>query len=200
MWERTLQDLIRGLRANKKDEAKFIAKAVDEIRQEIKSEDMELKAGAVMKLTYVCITAVIWSASVLTKPFRQLDMLGYDMSWASFHVVEVMSSAKAHLKSVGYLGAIQSFTEDTDVLMLTTNLLKKVSYFTLRYSCHFMRSLGFEFYAHRYCHHFEWTRSYRHGGPRSRSSTRTHRYAEPFASPYPETGDLSSLPVTLQVS
>jgi AP-3 complex subunit delta len=53
MWERTLQDLIRGLRANKKDEAKFIAKAVDEIRQEIKSEDMELKAGAVLKLSYV---------------------------------------------------------------------------------------------------------------------------------------------------
>lgn len=53
MWERTLQDLIRGLRANKKDESKFIAKAVDEIRQEIKSEDMELKAGAVLKLTYV---------------------------------------------------------------------------------------------------------------------------------------------------
>lgn len=53
MWERTLQDLIRGLRANKKDENKFIAKAVDEIRNEIKSEDMELKAGAVLKLTYV---------------------------------------------------------------------------------------------------------------------------------------------------
>lgn len=53
MWERTLQDLIRGLRANKKDESKFIAKAVDEIRHEIKSEDMELKAGAVLKLTYV---------------------------------------------------------------------------------------------------------------------------------------------------
>ena len=53
MWERTLQDLVRGLRANKKDETKFIAKAVDEIRQEIKSDDMELKAGAVLKLTYV---------------------------------------------------------------------------------------------------------------------------------------------------
>ena len=53
MWERTLQDLIRGLRANKKDESKFIAKAVDEIRNEIKSDDMELKAGAVLKLTYV---------------------------------------------------------------------------------------------------------------------------------------------------
>ena len=55
MWERTLQDLIRGLRANKKDEAKFIAQAVDEIRQEIRSKDMELKAGAVLKLTYVRI-------------------------------------------------------------------------------------------------------------------------------------------------
>ena len=53
MWERTLQDLVRGLRANKKDEARFIAKAVDEIRHEIKSDDMELKAGAVLKLTYV---------------------------------------------------------------------------------------------------------------------------------------------------
>lgn len=55
MWERTLQDLVRGLRANKKDEAKFIAKAVDEIRHEIKTDDMELKAGAVLKLTYVCL-------------------------------------------------------------------------------------------------------------------------------------------------
>ncbi|KAH8991957.1 Adaptor protein complex AP-3 delta subunit [Lactarius akahatsu] len=101
-----LQDLIRGLRANKKDEAKFLAQAVDEIRQEIKSKDMELKAGAVLKLTY-------------------LEMLGHDMSWASFHVVEVMSSPKYHLKTVGYLAATQSFGPDTDVLMLTTNLLKK---------------------------------------------------------------------------
>ncbi|KAF8515768.1 Adaptor protein complex AP-3 delta subunit [Hysterangium stoloniferum] len=106
MWERTLKDLIRGLRANKKDEAKFISHAIDEIRTEIKSKDMDLKAAAVLKLTY-------------------LDMLGYDMKWASFHVVEVMSSPKFHLKSVGYLAAVQSFSSDTDVLMLTTNLLKK---------------------------------------------------------------------------
>ena len=56
MWERTLQDLIRGLRANKKDEGTFINRAVDEIREEIKSKDMELKAGAIMKLTYVSKT------------------------------------------------------------------------------------------------------------------------------------------------
>jgi AP-3 complex subunit delta-1 len=55
MWERTLQDLIRGLRANKQDESTFINRAVDEIREEIKNKDMELKAGAIMKLTYVSV-------------------------------------------------------------------------------------------------------------------------------------------------
>ena len=54
-------------------------------------------------------------------------MLGYDMNWASFHVVEVMSAPRIHLKTIGYLAAAQSFQQDTDVLMLTTNLLKKVS-------------------------------------------------------------------------
>ncbi len=53
-------------------------------------------------------------------------MFGHDMSWASFHVLEVMSSAKYLQKRVGYLGAVQSFRQDTEVLMLATNLLKKV--------------------------------------------------------------------------
>lgn len=55
-----------------------------------------------------------------------LEMFGYDMSWASFHVLEVMSSAKYLQKRVGYLAAAQSFRPDTEVLMLATNLLKKV--------------------------------------------------------------------------
>jgi AP-3 complex subunit delta-1 len=53
MWERTLSDLIRGLRANKGDESQFIARAVDEIRTEVKSKDMDLKAAAILKLVYV---------------------------------------------------------------------------------------------------------------------------------------------------
>jgi len=48
------------------------------------------------------------------------------MGWASFHVLEVMSSTRMHHKAVGYLAASQSFTPATDVIMLTTNLLKKV--------------------------------------------------------------------------
>lgn len=54
-------------------------------------------------------------------------MFGHDMSWAAFHVLEVMSSAKYPQKRVGYLSAVQSFRPDTEVLMLATNLLKKVN-------------------------------------------------------------------------
>jgi hypothetical protein len=53
-------------------------------------------------------------------------MLGYEMSWASFHVVEVMSSPKFAHKRIGYLAAAQSFNQSTEVLMLCTNLVKKV--------------------------------------------------------------------------
>ncbi|KAJ2964536.1 hypothetical protein NQ176_g10783 [Zarea fungicola] len=67
---------------------------------------MDVKATALLKLIY-------------------LEMVGHDMSWASFHVLEVMSSPKYAQKRVGYLGAVQSFRADTEVLMLATNLLKK---------------------------------------------------------------------------
>lgn len=81
------------------------------------------------------------------------------MSWASFHVVEVMSSPKVHLKSIGYLAAAQSFEQDTDVLMLTTNLLKKVCCIHQSYSTS-VYSLGLELKPSRYCSNFGWTISY----------------------------------------
>ncbi|OUM68944.1 hypothetical protein PIROE2DRAFT_3171 [Piromyces sp. E2] len=106
MFEKSLADLIRGIRANKKGEEAYIASCLEEITSEIKSNDIDIKAVALQKLTY-------------------LNMLGYDMSWASFHVVEVMSSQKFQYKRIGYLAAAQSFNKDTDVLMLCTNLIKK---------------------------------------------------------------------------
>lgn len=63
------------------------------------------------------------------------------MSWASFHVLEVMSSPKYHQKRVGYLGAVQSFRPDTEVLMLATNLLKKVTIIAERFSV--LRLIGY---------------------------------------------------------
>ena len=53
-------------------------------------------------------------------------MLGYDMKWAAFHVVEVMSFQSFTNKRIAYSAASQSFDENTDVTMLTTNLIKKV--------------------------------------------------------------------------
>lgn len=41
-------------------------------------------------------------------------------------MLEVMASPRFHLKELGYLAASQCFNEDTDVLILATNLLKKV--------------------------------------------------------------------------
>lgn len=52
-------------------------------------------------------------------------MLGYDISWASFNTIEVMASTKYAEKRIGYLAAAQSFNDSTDVLMLTTNLIRK---------------------------------------------------------------------------
>ncbi|KAF4983628.1 hypothetical protein FZEAL_980 [Fusarium zealandicum] len=105
-FEKSLYDLIRGLRNHKGNEKEYIQKSLKECRAEVRSQDMDLKATALLKLIY-------------------LEMVGHDMSWASFHVLEVMSSPKYHLKRVGYLGAVQSFRPDTEVLMLATNLLKK---------------------------------------------------------------------------
>lgn len=108
VFEKSLSDLIKGIRANKDPEAqaKFLQNAIQECRKEVRSSDMELKTMAVLKLAY-------------------LEMYGFDMSWANFHVLEVMSSSKFQQKRVGYLAAFQGFRNDNDVLMLTTNLLKK---------------------------------------------------------------------------
>lgn len=51
--------------------------------------------------------------------------MGHSMAFASFHVVEVMSSPIFASKRIGYLAATQSFSPTTDVLLLTTNQFKK---------------------------------------------------------------------------
>lgn len=53
MFEKSLTDLIRGIRANKKNEQKYIAACLQEIRNEVKSNDLDVKSTAVAKLTYV---------------------------------------------------------------------------------------------------------------------------------------------------
>ncbi|KAK1065109.1 AP-3 complex subunit delta [Friedmanniomyces endolithicus] len=106
MFEKDIYQLIRGLRAHKGAERDYINQALAECRREVRTTDLDAKATALLKLVY-------------------LEMFGHDMSWASFNVLEVMSSAKFNHKRVGYLAAVQSFRPDTEVLMLAENLLKK---------------------------------------------------------------------------
>ncbi|UYV70621.1 AP3D1 [Cordylochernes scorpioides] len=87
-------------------QSKYITNCIEEIKEELRQENLSVKANAVAKLTY-------------------LQMLGYDISWAAFNIIEVMSSTKFTFKRIGYLAASQSFHEDTEVLMLTTNMIRK---------------------------------------------------------------------------
>eukprot|EP00112_Aurelia_sp_Birch-Aquarium-sp1_P011804 Seg2482.5 transcript_id=Seg2482.5/GoldUCD/mRNA.D3Y31 product="AP-3 complex subunit delta-1" protein_id=Seg2482.5/GoldUCD/D3Y31 len=106
MFEKNLNDLVRGIRNNKNNEAKYINQCLEDIKQELRQENMNIKANAVAKLIY-------------------LEMHGYDISWAAFNMIEVMSSTKFTHKRIGYLASSQCFHEELDVLMLTTNLVKK---------------------------------------------------------------------------
>ncbi|XP_054274648.1 AP-3 complex subunit delta-1-like [Macrosteles quadrilineatus] len=106
MFDKNLTDLVRGIRNNKDNEAKYIAQCIEEIKQELRQDNLAVKATAVAKLTY-------------------LQMLGYDMSWAGFNIIEVMSSSKFTYKRIGYLASSQCFHADTELLMLTTNMIRK---------------------------------------------------------------------------
>lgn len=107
LFQRTLEDLVKGLRVQMIGEARYIASHLEEIRKEIKSTDAHTKTVALQKLTYI-------------------NMLhGIDMEWAAFHVIEVMSMTKFAHKKIGYLAASQSFHEGIDVLLLITNQLRK---------------------------------------------------------------------------
>jgi len=53
MFEKNLNELIKGIRAHKGSEAKYIDTAIGECRKELKSKDQEIKAQALLKLAYV---------------------------------------------------------------------------------------------------------------------------------------------------
>lgn len=60
MFERSLSSLIKGLRSHRgRDEPKYVATLMEEIKHEIRSGDMDVKAEAVLKLTYVSYIALV---------------------------------------------------------------------------------------------------------------------------------------------
>eukprot|EP01125_Pyxidicula_operculata_P007616 TRINITY_DN2586_c1_g1_i1.p1 TRINITY_DN2586_c1_g1~~TRINITY_DN2586_c1_g1_i1.p1 ORF type:complete len:1273 (-),score=465.08 TRINITY_DN2586_c1_g1_i1:117-3935(-) len=106
IFKKSLSDLVQGIRANQGNESKYINSALQEIKEELKSIERDEKAVAIQKLTY-------------------LQMMGYNMDWASFRIIEVISNSKFSHKRIGYLAASQTFSESTDVALLITNLIRK---------------------------------------------------------------------------
>ncbi len=106
LFQESLQDLVKGIRANRRNEAEYMRRRVADIGDECRTSDMEKKAVAVLKLTY-------------------LQMMGHSINFSSFYITEVMSSPIFATKRIGYLAAAQSFSPTTDVLLLTTNQFKK---------------------------------------------------------------------------
>jgi len=106
LFQKNLRDMITGIRSHKDKQKDFMNKCLQDIRAEVVSNDVRTKAVAIEKATY-------------------LHSLGFNMNWASFHVVELMSTPNVKYKRVGYLAATQSFGDDTDVVLLIPNLLKK---------------------------------------------------------------------------
>lgn len=105
--QKSLSDLVGGIRKNKKNESQFIQNCIDQIREELKSPNQDVVTVAVQKLTF-------------------LQMMGYNMDWAAFKVLEVMSSTRFSNKRIGYLAASQSFhTGISDAITLSTQLLRK---------------------------------------------------------------------------
>jgi len=106
MFEKTLSDLVKGVRANKRSETEYISKCIQEIKEELASKDQNLLVEGILKLLY-------------------LHMLGHSMQWAAFNVIELMASPRFRGRRIGYLAAALSFGPTTDVAILTANAFKK---------------------------------------------------------------------------
>jgi len=113
LTSKSLSSMVKGIRAHKAEnagnanaEAEYIAKCMAEIKTELQTTFPDVKAVAIQKLIY-------------------LQMIGYDISWAAFHIIELMSAAWFGHKRIGYLAASLSFTKSTDVILLTTHLFRK---------------------------------------------------------------------------
>ena len=110
---KSLSSMVKGIRNFKSEhagnaaaEAEFIGKCMAEIKEELKTNFPDVKAVAIQKLIY-------------------LQMIGYEITWGAFHIIELMSAAWFGHKRIGYLAASLSFTKDTDVILLTTHLFRK---------------------------------------------------------------------------
>ena len=86
----------RGIRNNKDQEAKYIAACLEEIKQELRQYNLSVK---VVILWRNCgfgrdsgwISCTLYGQANAVAKLNYLQMLGYDISWAGFNIIEVSS-------------------------------------------------------------------------------------------------------------
>lgn len=54
LFQQSLQDLVKGIRAHRRDEDEFVRSKLAEIAEECRGSDKTKKTTAVLKLTHVC--------------------------------------------------------------------------------------------------------------------------------------------------
>ncbi|KAE8662086.1 Kinesin-like protein NACK1 [Hibiscus syriacus] len=106
LFQRSLEDLIKGLRQQLIGEQAFISNSLEEIRKEIKSTDLSTKSTALLKLSYL-------SNLHFHDMSLPLSPLGSPLSLVFFH------------KKIAHHAISFSFHDSTPVLLLITNHLRK---------------------------------------------------------------------------
>eukprot|EP00659_Diplonema_papillatum_P008236 gene8236-12712_t len=106
LFQKNLRDIVEGIRKHKKNEQDYIQKVLQDIKEELKHRDIHVKVIAVQKMTY-------------------LHMIGYNMEYGAFTIIEVMSSQEdfSH-KRIGYLACAQCFHDKVEMVQLLPNLLR----------------------------------------------------------------------------
>ena len=111
-FSKTMQDVVKGVRANKRDPKPYISAVIAECKKELREADPFVKVSDLDSLPWRrrSVTSRTHAPPSLAhhcdqaaaiRKLTYLLMMGYDMSWADFHVVEVMSQARFAHKRVG---------------------------------------------------------------------------------------------------
>jgi AP-3 complex subunit delta len=103
----TLKFLIRGIREHSDKEMDFVYERLREIHQEILYGNMYEKSEGVLKLWY-------------------LNMLGYDISFGFFSIIQVMSFSLFELRRPAFFAAACCFHNKTPMALLCINTFKKI--------------------------------------------------------------------------
>lgn len=108
MLSRTLFDVIRGYLNNKANntEEKYVSDLMESMQGSLKTATIDEKADLIQQLIFI-------------------NLVGYDVSWADFTVLEVMSSDSYSNKRVAYTAATQMWNTKSDAVLMATNRIQR---------------------------------------------------------------------------